>query len=123
MKEEILRTGEVRASDSRGRHTTTQRQLFRVRDGALVIDTPGIRELQLWGAEAGMEASFADVEAIADGCRFRDCRHRDEPGCAVRAAVAGGDLAPERLAAFDKLRREQANTATTTRTRRKAPRR
>jgi ribosome biogenesis GTPase len=112
LQEERLRTGEVRASDSRGRHTTTQRQLFRVRGGALVIDTPGIRELQLWDADAGVEATFPDVEAVAARCRFRDCSHGNEPGCAVVEAVARGALAVDRLASFNKLRREQAGSAT-----------
>jgi ribosome biogenesis GTPase len=112
LRRDTLRTGEVRPSDSRGRHTTTQRQLFCVRGGALVIDTPGIRELQLWDAKPGLAPTFADVDSCAAGCRFRDCRHRDEPDCAVVAAVARGDLLPERLAAFNKLREEQRATAT-----------
>jgi ribosome biogenesis GTPase len=110
LAEERLRTGEVRASDSRGRHTTTQRQLFRVRGGALVIDTPGIRELQPWEAGTGFEVSFGDVDRFARACRFRDCRHEDEPGCAVVAAVTRGELPPERLASFNKLKREQTSS-------------
>ncbi|MBC8132913.1 MAG: ribosome small subunit-dependent GTPase A [Deltaproteobacteria bacterium] len=107
LQQEVLRTSEVRASDSRGRHTTTQRQLFRVRGGALVIDTPGIRELQLWNASAGLEVSFADVDSVAAGCRFRDCLHGNEPGCAVVAAIARGDLPAERTASYKKLLGEQ----------------
>lgn len=107
LRQEVLRTSEVRASDSRGRHTTTQRQLFRVRGGALVIDTPGIRELQLWDAGAGLEVSFADVAVVAAKCHFRDCRHQNEPGCAVVVALRRGDLPPERVASYLKLRGEQ----------------
>jgi ribosome biogenesis GTPase len=106
LQQEVLRTGQVRPSDSRGRHTTTQRQLFRVRGGALVIDTPGIRELERWdaGADVELEASFADLEAVAAGCRFRDCHHHHEPGCAVTEAIARGELPPARLALFNGLR-------------------
>lgn len=107
LQQEVLRTGEVRPSDSRGRHTTTQRQLFRVRTGALVIDTPGIRELQLWDATAGLDVTFADVASVAATCRFGDCRHEDEPGCAVVAAVHAGGLPAERVASFKKLKGEQ----------------
>jgi ribosome biogenesis GTPase len=112
LQQDLLRTGEVRPSDSRGRHTTTQRQLFRVRGGALVIDTPGIRELQLWEADAGFEVTFADIEAVAAECRFRDCRHQNEPSCAVVEAVARGQLSPERLASWNKLRQERLSAET-----------
>ena len=107
LQQDVLRTGEVRPSDSRGRHTTTQRQLFRIRGGALVIDTPGIRELQLWNAKAGFDLSFADVDSFATRCRFRDCRHENEPDCAVVAAVGRGELPAERMASFNKLKAEQ----------------
>jgi ribosome biogenesis GTPase len=100
-----LRTAPVR-EDGRGRHTTTHRELVRLASGALLIDTPGMRELQLWSADAGLDAAFSDVEALAAGCRFRDCRHDSEPGCAVRAAAAAGSLDGERLAHWRKLRRE-----------------
>lgn len=108
LQREALRTGEVRPSDSRGRHTTTQRQLFRVHGGALVIDTPGIRELQLWDANAGFGDSFADVDEVAASCRFRDCRHEREPGCAVVAAAARGEIPADRMASYKKLKGEQA---------------
>jgi ribosome biogenesis GTPase len=111
LEQNVLRVGEVRPTDGRGRHTTTQRQLFRVRGGALVIDTPGIRELQLWDAEAGFVSTFGDIEAVGARCRFRDCRHDDEPGCAVVDAVQQGQLAAERVASFSKLRREQTAVA------------
>ena len=91
MGGDVLRTGAVR-EDGKGRHTTTHRQLLLLANGALLIDTPGMRELQLWSADAGMDAAFADVEALAARCRFGDCAHRSEPGCAVRAAAeVGGD--------------------------------
>ncbi len=104
--EEIQQTGEVRASDDRGRHTTTRRELFRTPWGGLVLDTPGMRELQLWDGGEGVEAVFSDVETLAQGCRFRDCRHQGEPGCAVGAAVAAGTLDAERFESYQKLGRE-----------------
>jgi ribosome biogenesis GTPase len=100
-----LATASVRA-DGRGRHTTTHRELVRLESGALLIDTPGMRELQLWSDGDGLVTSFADVDALAAGCRFGDCAHGGEPGCAVRAAVEAGTLEPERLESYFKLRRE-----------------
>jgi ribosome biogenesis GTPase len=102
--EAVLATSAIREDDSRGRHTTTRRQLVRLHDG-LVIDTPGLRELALVDGE-GLEAAFGDVEAIAGACRFNDCGHRSEPGCAVRAALADGTLDGARFEAFRKLERE-----------------
>jgi ribosome biogenesis GTPase len=122
-----LRTQEVRASDSRGRHTTRHRQLIALPDGrGLLIDTPGMRELQLWGsAREGLLAVFPEVMEMAAHCRFRDCRHEAEPGCAVHAALEAGALAPKRFASFLKLRAEleslgsasRSNPAGATRTR------
>jgi ribosome biogenesis GTPase len=103
---EAQRTGEVRAADHRGRHTTGRRQLVALPGGALVIDTPGMRELQLWDAEEGLTETFADAAALARECRFRDCSHEDEPGCALRKAVADGRFPAGRLASYHKLRRE-----------------
>jgi ribosome biogenesis GTPase len=103
--EEILRTNEIR-SDGKGRHTTSHRELIRLPSTAMIIDTPGLRELQLWNAGEGLERTFADIEELAARCKFSDCRHDGEPGCAVAAAVAGGELAPERLASHHKLQRE-----------------
>jgi ribosome biogenesis GTPase len=97
----VQATGAVRAGDSRGRHTTTARTLFRLPGGACVIDTPGLRGLQADLDEAGLAAGFTDIAALASSCRFRDCTHRDEPGCAVRAEVPA-----DRLANYHKLRRE-----------------
>ncbi|HEX6041265.1 ribosome small subunit-dependent GTPase A [Longimicrobium sp.] len=111
MGGEVLRTGAVR-EDGKGRHTTTHRQLLTLASGALLIDTPGMRELQLWSADTGLDAAFADVEALAAGCRFADCGHDAEPGCAVRAAAERGALDPARLASWQRLRRELAWLAT-----------
>lgn len=100
----------VRADDSRGRHTTTGRHLLPLPSGALLIDTPGMRELQLWAngdGSDGLEATFADIEDLAADCRFRDCRHQGEPGCAVDGAIAAGDLERDRLHSYHKLQREQ----------------
>lgn len=101
----LLDTGVVSATGE-GRHTTTRRQLVRLANGALVIDTPGMRELGLAGADEGLGAEFADIARLAAGCRFADCRHEGEPGCAVRAAVERGELAGERWSSFRKLRKE-----------------
>ncbi len=96
---------EVRSWDHRGRHTTTGRELVEVPGGGLLVDGPGIRELKLWSAD-GLDAAFEDVAALAEGCRFRDCRHEGEPGCAVQAAVERGALDPARLESLHKLARE-----------------
>ncbi|HLG51839.1 MAG TPA: ribosome small subunit-dependent GTPase A [Chloroflexota bacterium] len=101
---------EVRPGDHRGRHTTTRRELFRLPSGALIIDTPGLRELQIWDGATGLEEAFADIEELADQCRFSDCSHTVEPGCAVLAAVAAGRLTRERLQSYHRLRQEIAVT-------------
>lgn len=103
---ELLRTGSVRQGDDRGRHTTTHRQLVALPNGALLIDNPGIRELQLWSGEGSLETAFDDLGALAADCRFRDCTHRDEPGCAVRESVEAGDLDPGRLRNYRTLEKE-----------------
>lgn len=105
--EEVLRTRTVRESDSRGRHTSTHRQMVRLPAGALLIDTPGMRELQLWDVGETLNQTFDDIDALAPGCRFRDCRHKTEPGCAVKAAVADGTLPSSRYESFLKLQAEQ----------------
>jgi ribosome biogenesis GTPase len=99
-------TRAVREGDDRGRHTTTLRELIPLPTGALVIDTPGLRELQLWAGEESLGDAFGDVAELAAACRFRDCRHEEEPACAVRAAVEEGALEAARLASFHKLGRE-----------------
>jgi ribosome biogenesis GTPase / thiamine phosphate phosphatase len=104
---ELLKTETVRESDSRGRHTSTARQMIVLPESGVLIDTPGMRELQLWESGAVRDA-FGDVETLADSCRFRDCRHREEPGCAVLEAVESGTLAPGRLESYHKLQNEQA---------------
>jgi ribosome biogenesis GTPase len=98
---------DVRRGDDRGRHATTTRQLFPLPGGALLLDTPGVRALEPWAGEAALDTVFADVDTLAMDCRFRDCGHGDEPGCAVQAALTAGTLTPERLSAYGKLRREQ----------------
>lgn len=104
---ERQRTAAVRRRDGRGRHTTTQRELIRLPDGGLIIDTPGMRELQLWEDTDALEDAFDDVRALAAGCRFRDCEHEGEPRCAVRQAVEAGRLAAARLDSYRRLRRER----------------
>jgi ribosome biogenesis GTPase len=103
--EERMATRDVRADDSRGRHTTTRRQLVMLPGGGLLLDTPGMRELQLLDDE-GLNAAFSDIEALAGKCHYRDCRHHNEPGCAVAAAVESGQLSPERWEHYLKLERE-----------------
>jgi ribosome biogenesis GTPase len=102
----------VRGSDDRGRHATSHRELVPLASGALVIDTPGLRLPRVWEQAAGLRSVFADIEELARGCRFSDCSHRDEPGCAVRAAIADGRLPADRLAGMEKLAREEAWLAT-----------
>jgi ribosome biogenesis GTPase len=107
LGEELMATRETREDDDEGRHTTTHRQLLELPGGGLVIDTPGLRELQLWDVgSAGLETTFADVEEFAADCRFGDCSHVHEPGCAVLAAVDSGALPVERLHSWRKLQRE-----------------
>lgn len=106
-----LATGAVRARDGKGRHTTTSRQLFALAHGALVIDTPGTRELGLIADESALAHTFPDIAALAGECRFRDCEHQDEPGCAVAAAVGDGRLDPGRVASFHKQKRELRHLA------------
>jgi ribosome biogenesis GTPase len=111
LGEDRQKTADVRESDSRGRHTTTHRELFELPGGSLLVDTPGIRALEVLGAEEGVESTFDDVVDLATACRFSDCRHDGEPGCAVRAAIADGRLAEDRLASHRKLERELAHAA------------
>lgn len=105
-------TADLSDAAGKGRHTTTHRELLITPSGALVIDTPGMRELQLWDiADGTLDATFADIAALAARCRFRDCAHRVEPGCAIQAALDGGSLEPGRWQSFQKLSREQAYAA------------
>jgi ribosome biogenesis GTPase len=107
---------EVRADDDRGRHTTTGRELLILAEGWLVIDTPGLRGIGLTDADvdAGLDRAFSDIDDLAATCRFSDCRHENEPGCAVRAAIAAGNLDPGRLASQRKLEREAARATLAT---------
>jgi ribosome biogenesis GTPase len=98
---------EIRSSDQRGRHSTTSRQLIQLPGGGVVVDTPGMRELTLWDAEDGLEHAFAEIEELAQNCRFRDCAHRGEPDCAVTAAVEAGTLDAARLESYRRLLREE----------------
>jgi ribosome biogenesis GTPase / thiamine phosphate phosphatase len=121
LGKDLLATATVRENDNRGRHTTTRRELIFVQNGGtpngefpndghggMVIDTPGMRELQLWEADEGVQVTFDEIETLARGCRFRDCHHQHEPGCAVRAAVEAGELAPDRLSSLHRLQKELA---------------
>ena len=105
---DVQQTGAVRDGDSKGRHTTTHRELILLGDGeaGMIIDTPGMRELQLWTDEDAIRESYGDVEDLATECRFTDCQHNAEPGCAVRAAVDRGDLDESRIDSFHKYQRE-----------------
>ncbi len=104
-------TGEVRESDRRGRHTTSYRELLPLPGGALLLDTPGLREIQIWGDGESLDEVFPDIEALTARCRFRDCRHEAEPGCAVREAIASGALDERRLAHYRQLSAELAELA------------
>ncbi len=108
MGEPIQAVQAVRADDSRGRHTTTSRQLICLPSGAVLIDTPGLRELQLWTTQTVVSTAFNEIEALARHCRFRDCQHQQEPGCAVQAALANSQLELQRLQSYLKLRKEEA---------------
>ncbi|MEM1436351.1 MAG: ribosome small subunit-dependent GTPase A [Pseudomonadota bacterium] len=105
--DQLQLTAAIREDDGKGRHTTTHRSLHVLSGGGLVLDSPGIRELQLTSLDSGLEAAFDDIEALAATCRFRDCEHGAEPGCAVQAAIAEGTLDERRLRSFEKLKREE----------------
>jgi ribosome biogenesis GTPase len=107
LGEERFRIGDVR-SDGRGRHTTTHRELVTVPGGGVIIDTPGLRELQLWETDDGLDQAFVDVAELIAQCRFSDCQHRTEPGCAIKAALDDGSLPADRWESYQKLQRELA---------------
>ena len=109
LGEQRQATSDVREDDSRGRHTTTHRELFGLPGGALLIDTPGIRSLEVAGADEGVDTAFDDIAELALACRFSDCRHQGEPGCAVGRAIADGTLGEDRLVSYRKLERELAH--------------
>lgn len=104
--EEIMSVGLIRADDGKGRHTTTHRQLLRLPGGAIIIDTPGMRELGMWAVSEGLEEAFPDVERFLGRCRFRDCTHTAEPGCAIRAALEEGELSQVRWDSYRSLQEE-----------------
>jgi ribosome biogenesis GTPase len=106
LGEAVQKTQAIRQSDSKGRHTTSHRELFAIKNGGLLIDTPGIRELQLWGTQEELEATFADITQIALDCRFSTCGHTTEPDCAIRAAIADGSLAQARFDNYTKMKAE-----------------
>lgn len=106
---ELLKTGEVRVDDDKGRHITTHRELFLLPEGGLILDTPGMRSLSLWEAESGMEAMFGDIEELTTHCLFADCRHENEPGCAIRSAMNNGTLESRRFENWSKLQKEMVN--------------
>jgi len=99
---------EIRLGDDKGRHTTTHRELVQLPNGAVLIDTPGMRELQLWESKDGLSETFSDIDELARSCRFRDCKHQDEPGCAVTEAMEHGTLEAVRLVSYNKLQKELA---------------
>jgi ribosome biogenesis GTPase len=104
--DEIMTVNEIREDDSKGRHTTTHRQLIMLNSGVMIIDTPGMRELGMWDVSKGLGEAFTDVESYFGKCRFSDCRHQSEPGCAVRAAIENGELSMERWDSYTNLKRE-----------------
>ena len=106
--ETVMAVSGIRESDARGRHTTTHRQLIRLSSGVLIIDTPGMRELGMWDVTEGLGEAFSDVEQYLGKCRFSDCTHTREPGCAIRAALAAGELSPSRWESWQKLKAEAA---------------
>jgi ribosome biogenesis GTPase len=108
LQADVQPVQEVRPDDDRGRHTTSRRELLLLPEGGLLLDTPGMRELQLWDAEPGLDGTFADIMIAAEECFYRDCHHQGEPRCAVQAAVVEGRLDVERLASYQKMQRELA---------------
>lgn len=106
-----MNVNSIRENDSKGRHTTTHRQLIRLDSGVMIIDTPGMRELGMWDVSEGLGDAFADVEQFIGRCRFSDCRHESEPGCAVKAAIAAGELDESRWESYKKLKEEAVDKA------------
>ena len=109
--EEVMAVNSIREDDSKGRHTTTHRQLIRLKNGVMIIDTPGMRELGMWDVSEGLGDAFSDVEQYLGKCRFSDCRHQREPGCAIKAALASGELDIRRWESYQKLKEEAVDKA------------
>ena len=109
--EKIMTVNGIREDDSKGRHTTTHRQLIRLSSGVMIIDTPGMRELGMWDVSEGLADAFSDVEKFLGKCRFSDCRHESEPGCAIKTAIAAGELDVERWESYQKLKEEAVDKA------------
>ena len=103
---EIMKTSEIREKDSRGKHTTTSRNLIMLPNGAMIIDTPGMRELGMWNAEVGISETFKDIEELTKMCKFSDCTHTNEPGCKIHEAIENGELSEERFEKYLSLKRE-----------------
>jgi ribosome biogenesis GTPase / thiamine phosphate phosphatase len=110
-QEELMKVNIIREEDSKGHHTTTYRQLFRLKSGVLIIDTPGMRELGVWAVESGLDETFSDIEELSANCRFNDCTHTKEPGCAVLQGIEEGLLTKERFKSYLKLKKEAAFSA------------
>lgn len=108
LDEQRMDVQHIRSDDDKGRHTTTHRELFTIPSGGVIIDTPGMREFQLWDHGEGLDTSFKDIEALTEACKFNDCKHRQEPGCAVQNALSTGELTEERYASYLKLQKELA---------------
>ncbi len=111
--ENIMDVNGIREDDSKGRHTTTHRELIMLRNGVMIIDTPGMRELGMWDVTEGLDDAFSDVEKLAQMCRFRNCRHENEPGCAVRRAIENGELRASRFESYQKIKAEAKYSGST----------
>ena len=111
--ENIMNVNGIREDDSKGRHTTTHRELIMLRNGVMIIDTPGMRELGMWDVTEGLDDAFSDVEKLAQMCRFRNCRHENEPGCAVRRAIENGELRASRFESYQKIKAEAKYSGST----------
>ncbi|MBL4930722.1 ribosome small subunit-dependent GTPase A [Clostridium paridis] len=103
---EVMKVNSIREDDSKGRHTTTHRQLIMLDNGTMIIDTPGMRELEMWNVTDGLDIAFSEIEELAVKCKFRDCNHQSEPGCAVKAALDNGELSKDRWNNYLKLKKE-----------------
>ncbi|MEH2306272.1 MAG: GTPase RsgA [Nostoc sp.] len=106
MSSSVQMVQPVRRGDDRGRHTTTHRELILLSTGGLIIDTPGMREIQIWASDEGLQETFTDIETLAQKCHFRNCQHNNEPGCLVQQALAEGELDYSRFLSYQKLQKE-----------------